>query len=296
MANTFKVKIIKPGLFTSIQDLGRIGNQDAGIPFGGAMDIEAHKIANELVDNPHDNPTLEMTQIGPELAFEGNGQIAITGAEMKVELNGRPVALYETLDIKSGDHLVFHQTTLGCRTYLAIKGDWLAEKWLNSYSVVANLMNIKGVPKSLKSGNEFEVTITSFIPQRVYPLHLRPVYSSCYIIRVVTGPEFEQFKIEDIQSFFESIYLVSSDSNRMGYRLDGKIENYSPATEEISSGIVPGTVQITNSGQPIILTADAQTTGGYPRIVNVVNEDLSIVAQMKAGDEVKFMLVSLSDL
>ncbi|HEY9117076.1 MAG TPA: hypothetical protein VIN11_04570, partial [Roseivirga sp.] len=169
-------------------------------------------------------------------------------------------------------------------------------KWLNSYSAVANLMNIQGVPKILKSGSEFEVGITSFIPKRVYPLHLRPIYSSCYIIRVVTGPEFEQFKIEDIQSFFESIFNVSSDSNRMGYRLDGKIENYTPSAEEISSGIVPGTVQITSSGQPIILTADAQTTGGYPRIVNVVSEDLSIVAQMKAGDEVKFMLVSLSDL
>ncbi len=287
---------MKPGLFTSIQDLGRIGHQDAGIPFGGAMDKEAHKIANELVDNPHHTPTLEITQIGPDLVFEGTGQIAITGAEMIAELNGKLVQMYQTLDIKSGDHLIFHHTDLGCRTYMAVRGEWLSQKWLGSFSAVANLMNIEGVPKILKAGTEIQVKTTNFIEQRTYPLHLRPVYSSCYIIRVVTGPEFEQFKIENIQSFFQTIFIVSPDSNRMGYRLEGKIEDYEPAGEEISSGIVEGTVQITNSGQPIILTADAQTTGGYPRIVNVVSDDLSIVSQMKSGDEVKFMLVSLSDL
>lgn len=296
MANTFKIHIVKPGMFTTLQDLGRTGHQDAGISFGGAMDKEAHKIANELLDNPHNTPTLEMTLVGAEILFEGNGQIAISGADMNAELNGQPAPMYQTMDIKDGDRLVFHQSKLGCRTYLAAKGEWQGKEWLKSFSAVANLMNVDGVPGMLKSGDTVEIHITQFIPLRNYPLSLRPIYSSCYIVRVITGPEFEQFDIEQVQSFFDTTFKVSSDSNRMGYRLEGSIEHYEPKGEEISSGIVEGTIQITNSGQPIILTADAQTTGGYPRLANVVSEDLSIVAQMKAGDEVKFMLVSLSDL
>lgn len=296
MENRFVIHIVKPGLFSTLQDMGRRGHQDAGIPFGGAMDKEAHKIANELLDNPHETPTIEMTLIGAELLFEGSGQIAITGADMHADLNGKPVIMYETLDIKDGDRLVFHQAELGCRTYLAAKGVWQANEWLKSFSAISNLLNIEGLPNRLKAKDEIGIQITNFIPRRTYPIALRSVYSSCYILRVVTGPEFEQFTMEQIQSFFETIFKVSADSNRMGYRLEGAIEDYQPNGEEISSGIVEGTIQVTKSGQPIILTADAQTTGGYPRIVNVISEDLSIVAQMKAGDEVKFMLMSLSDI
>ena len=296
MANLFKINILKPGLFTTLQDLGRTGHQDAGIPFSGAMDKEAHKIANELLDNPHTTPTIEMTLKGAEFSFEGTGQVAITGADMSAMLNGHPAAMYETLDIKSGDKLIFGRAVLGCRTYLAAKGEWQATEWLKSFSTVSNLLNIEGVPGTLKATQTLEIQITNFIPLRKFPLARRPIYSSCYILRVITGPEFEQFDIEQIQSFFDTTFEVSPDSNRMGYRLKGAIEHYEPKSEEISSGIVQGTIQVTSSGQPIILTADAQTTGGYPRIANVVSEDLSIVAQMKAGDEVKFMLVSLSDL
>lgn len=296
MASMFKINILKPGLFTTLQDLGRIGHQDAGIPFSGAMDKEAHKIANELLDNPHSTPTIEMTLKGAEFEFEGEGQIAITGADMHAELNTKPAPMYQTIDVKYGDKLVFHQSDLGCRTYLAVKGEWTSTQWLKSFSAVSNLMNIEGVPGQLKAGNIIEIETSNFIERRTYPLALRPIYSSCYILRVVSGPEFEQFDIQQIQSFFDTTFEVSADSNRMGYRLKGNIEHYEPQGEEISSGIVEGTIQITNSGEPIILTSDAQTTGGYPRIANVVSEDLSIVAQMKAGDEVRFMLVSLSDL
>ncbi len=296
MPECLKIHMEKPGLYTSIQDLGRIGFQDAGIPFSGAMDKESHKIANELVGNPHHYPTLEITQIGPEIRFEGTGQIALTGADMAAELNGKSIRRYETIDIKNNDHLILHQSRLGCRTYLAARGQWQTELWLNSHSAVSNLSSVEGIPKPLKALQCIEVSTPNFIPQRLYPEHLRPVFSSCYVLRVVTGPEFEQFGIEQIQSFFESVFTVSPDSNRMGYRLNGTLENYSTLREEISSGIVPGTVQITKSGQPIILTADAQTTGGYPRLANVIEEDLSIVGQMKAGDEVKFMLVGLPDL
>ena len=121
----------------------------------------------------------------------------------------------------------------------------------------------------------------------------KPYYSSCYIVRVVTGPDFERFNINQIENFFHQIFTVSQDANRMGYRLKESLLNYNAEKVEISSGIIPGTIQITNSGQPIVLLADAQTTGGYPRIANVVSEDLDMFGQIKAGDEVKFMLATL---
>lgn len=296
MDNTFKIELTKPGLFTTLQDLGRTGHQDSGIPFSGAMDKEAHKTANELVGNEHRTPTIEMTLLGAEFKFEGNGQIAITGADMKPRLNGKSISLYQTIDIQSGDELKLGRVELGCRTYLAARGEWKGTEWLKSFSAIANLMNVEGVPNQLKANDIIEIENTTFIPHRSYPTTSRPIYSTSYILRVVTGPEFEQFDIDQIQSFFASIFTVSPDSNRMGYRLNGAIQNYSTKREEISSGIVEGTIQITNSGEPIILTADAQTTGGYPRICNIISEDLPIVAQMKAGDEVRFMLVSLADL
>ena len=296
MSKIFKIKILKPGMFSTIQDLGRNGYQDSGIPFGGAMDKEAHKIANELLDNPHETPTIEMTMIGAEFEFEGQGQIAITGADMEAELNGASAPLYETIDIKEGDQLHFGRAKLGCRAYLAAKGEWKVPKWLGSASVISNLLHMKDLPQPLKKDQSIEVNTHAFIPIRKYALSSIPVYSSCYIIRVITGPEFDQFNIEQVQSFFQQTFEVSPDSNRMGYRLKGSLKDYQPERDEISSGVVEGTIQITHSGQPIILTADAQTTGGYPRIAHVIAEDLSIIAQMKAGEEVKFMLVSLSDL
>ena len=296
MDNLLKIKILKPGLFSSLQDLGRVGHQDAGIPFSGAMDKEAHKIANELLDNPHATPTIEMTLCGAELEFEGVGQIAITGADMNAKLNDKPVPLYQTIDIKSGDRLSFHRVESGCRTYLAARGEWSGTEWLSSFSTISNLLKVDGIPQQLQPNQSIEIRTSNFIEQRTYPKTARPIYTSSYIIRVVTGPEFEQFSIDQIQSFFDKVFEVSADSNRMGYRLKGAIKDYKPLREEISSGIVEGTVQVTSAGEPIILAADAQTTGGYPRIANVVTEDLSIVAQMKAGDEVRFMLVGLADL
>jgi len=296
MSDSLKIRVQSPGMFTSLQDLGRNGNQDSGVPFGGAMDKESHKIANELLDNQRSEPTIEMTYLGATFEFEGEGQIAITGADMGAKLNNNPVAMYKTIDVQNGDVLSFGQAQLGCRTYLGVKGEWQAPKWLDSFSVVSNLTDLDGIPKPLKKDDELEVKILSFIPNRKYPIGSIPVYSSCHIIRVITGPEFERFSIEQMQSFFQKVFTVSPDSNRMGYRLEGELKDYVTKREEISSGIVEGTIQITKSGKPIILTADAQTTGGYPRIANVVRDDLSRVGQMKAGDEVKFMLVNLSEL
>lgn len=296
MSDLLKVTCLKTGLYTSIQDEGRFGVQDQGIPFSGALDKSSMQIANQLVGNPLNSPVLEMTMFGPTLQFEGKGQIAITGANMKATLNGESVDNYITTDIGSGDLLEFHNTDYGCRTYLSIGGQWQVPKWLNSYSALPHLMELPDLPAKLVDDYSFAVAINETQEVHEYPIQHRPIFSECYIIRVVTGPEFDQFDIDVIQDFFDQIFVIHGDSNRMGYRLKGILENYKPSREEISSGIVNGTVQISNVGKPIILMADAQTTGGYPRIANIVSEDLEIVAQMKPGDELKFMLVSLEEL
>lgn len=296
MPEFLKVKCLKTGLYTSIQDEGRFGVQDQGIPISGALDKSSMRIANTLVGNLPNAPVLEMTLFGPTFEFEGKGQIAITGANMKATLNGNPVENYMTLNIESGDLLQFHNTDFGCRTYMSIGGQWQVQNWSNSFSALPSLMEEPGLPARLVDDFSFTVAINQ--PQELisYPERNRPLFSESYVIRVVTGPEFDQFEIEVIQDFFDRIFVIHGDSNRMGYRLKGNLQDYVPFGEEISSGIVIGTVQISNAGKPIILMADAQTTGGYPRIANVVSDDLEIVAQLKPGDELKFMLVSLEEL
>ena len=293
MPEFLKVKCLKTGLYTSIQDEGRFGVQDQGIPISGALDKSSMRIANQLVGNLPNSPVLEMTLFGPKLKFEGQGQIAITGANMKATLNGKRVENYMTLNIKSGDLLEFHNTDFGCRTYMSIGGQWQVQNWSNSFSALPSLMEEPGLPARLVDDYSFTVAINQMHELISYPERNRPLFSECYVIRVVTGPEFDQFEIEVIQDFFDRIFVIHGDSNRMGYRLKDNLQDYVPSGEEISSGIVIGTVQISNAGKPIILMADAQTTGGYPRIANVVSDDLEIVAQLKPGDELKFMLVSL---
>lgn len=293
MPEVLKVTCLKAGLYTSIQDEGRIGVQDQGIPFSGALDKNSMHTANRLVGNTSSSPILEMTMFGATLSFEGRGQIAMAGANMKATLNDVPVENYTLINVESGDVLAFHDTVYGCRTYLAIGGTWQTKQWLGSHSALPNLIQSDALPSKIGDGFSFEINTHDELPSKTIPLHKRPIYAECYIIRVVTGPEFSQFEIDVIQDFFEQIFIVDSDSNRMGYRLKGSLDSYKPLGPEISSGITIGTVQINNAGSPIILMADAQTTGGYPRMVNVIQEDLEIVAQMKPGDELKFMLVSL---
>lgn len=296
LADQLQLFFQKAGLYTSVQDSGRPGVQDLGIPIGGALDLESMQMANELVGNAKNNAVLEVTMMGPEIMFEGHGQLAITGADMEPTINGKPIPMYQTIDIETGDLLKLGTVKHGCRSYISIGGKWLSPTWLKSQSAPAKLMSSESFPSKIEQGDSLTIEVDEPIEKQTRPLSQRPLYASCYIVRVVTGPEFELFDISDVQDFFDQIFVIDAASNRMGCRLKGTIKNYVSDRDEISSGIVPGTVQITNSGSPVILMADAQTTGGYPRIVNIVSEDLDIVAQMKPGDELKFMLVSLEDL
>ncbi len=288
-----KLHFRKTGLKTTIQDFGRNGHQHIGIPVGGALDKLSMSAANRILDNEVNTPVLECTLIGPEIEFEGEGMICLTGAEMNGSIEDEPIERYKAVRVKSGDILKFKGAQEGCRTYIGIKGQWKVKSWLGSYSSLSSYLSEKGFMGPVQVNDKLEIEDLSSNENLPEIKIKKPYYASCYIVRVVTGPEFSQFSIEQIESFFHQIFTISQDANRMGYRLNERITGYDSSAEEISSGIIPGTVQITNSGQPIVLLADAQTTGGYPRMVNVISEDLNLFGQMKPGDEVKFMLATL---
>lgn len=287
---------LKTGLQTLIQDQGRIGYQSYGVPVSGVMDQQAATLANQLVGNPTNHPVLEITLLGPTIQVEGDCQIAITGADLSPEINRQAIPLYTTIAVKDGDTLSFGAIKNGCRAYLAIGGNWQIPKWLDSYSALP-YSGKAATPNSLiEKGTTLPVETRPSIPIQNIKKEAQPIYPKTLRVRVLPGPEFEAFSSYTIAYFFSRGYQLTNDSNRMGYRLNANLIDFKPEREVISSGIIPGTIQITSAGQPVILMADAQTVGGYYRIANVISEDLDKLAQLKPGDEVWFSLVRMEEV
>lgn len=286
---------LKPGLFTTIQDQGRFGYQAFGVPISGALDQGAATLANQLVGNPENSPLLEITLMGPKIQFEGTGIIAITGADLSPRLNGQPCPLNKTVQISDADILQFGRPVQGCRSYLSVGGKWEVPSWLASYSAITQNGAVLTPTSLIKKGTSIQVMAKfdeSLQLQEVIPSTAKKPPQ----IRVLPGPEFDLFSRFTIGEFFGQEYGISPDSNRMGYRLNEKLFSFSQQKEMISSGIIPGTIQITSAGQPIVLLADAQTTGGYYRIANVISQDLDTLAQLRPGDSLRFSLISFDQL
>lgn len=278
----------KAGLETTVQDLGRSDYLAYGVPQSGAMDKFAYRIANHLLDNPINTPVLEITYLAPNILIEGDCQIALTGANLSPKLNGKTLPMYEAVNIQESAKLSFGNIQNGCRTYLAIRGNWLLEQHLGSCSTLNN----SKLGKAIQKGDELFVEPFARIPKRIFPKKFRPTYPEEVNIRVLPAPEFEDFDKQSIGFFFSQTYTISKESNRIGYRLQEVLPNFSPQTELISSATLPGTIQITSAGQAIVLLADAQTTGGYPRIAQVITADLDKFAQLKPNDKIRFQLVT----
>ena len=290
MKKTIKIHFIKSGLQTLIQDEGRRGHEAFGVPVSGVMDLKAYRLANSLVGNLEGSPVLEITLLGPTIEFQEAAQIAITGANLSPKINNIEVPIYQTLDIPKGGMLSFGRVQNGCRAYLAINGIWKIKKWLDSFSAFP-FDDGEATPDSfIKKGDILTIESQKYFSIKKIEKDHYPIITASPSIRVMAGPEFEKFTRKDIASFFSSEYTISSESNRMGYKLCEQLPDFQPIKEVISSGIVPGTIQITNAGQPIILMKDAQTTGGYARMANVISEDLDVLAQLKPGDELRFSM------
>ena len=308
------ITVVKPGLLTTVQDLGRYGYQKFGVIVSGAMDHFAHTIANYLVGNDANEATLEITLVGPELIFKNDALISICGANISPMINGKPVPTWHPIFLKAGCKLTFGPLRTGCRTYLAIAGGINIPEVMRSKSTYlrANIGGIKGRPlqkddrisvgKPSKLGDiimeylqgkthEDSFAIGSWtVPTHIYPWNNKEIH-----IRVMRGYQFSLFTKESQKEFFTSPYLVTSQSDRMGYRLDGPPLSLKVAKEMISEAVDYGTIQVPADGKPIILMADRQTTGGYPKIAQVASVDLPLVAQAKPGDKLFFHEISHED-
>lgn len=278
------------GLLTTVQDKGRYGYQRYGMPVSGAMDTFSLELANLLVGNEPGDACLEATITGPELEFTGTTVVAITGANMDPHLNGQGIPMNTAVDVKPGDRLGFRGLKCGCRSYIAFSGGIDVPLVMGSRSTYlrAGIGGHQG--RAIIQGDELplgEFKRPSVI--KVIPEGLIPEYKHEQTIRVIPGPEAHYFELSGLRNFLSTEYMVTAQSDRMGYRLSGEpVMHKEGMSGIISAGVTAGTIQVPGSGQPIILMADRQTSGGYARIANVITVDLTLLAQMQPGDTIHF--------
>jgi antagonist of KipI len=292
MTSVFQVH--EPGLFTTVQDLGRPNAIAAGVQAGGAMDRFAHSAANLLVGNDPSLATLECTFSGPHLIAEHPCLIAITGADFDPHINGAPAPAWTGLFLVAGDQLTFGLRRSGARVYIAVGGGMEGDRWLGSLST--NLMAARGGMRGrpLKSGDVLTIASEPRKPAvsgRRVAEQLRPEYGD-HTLRAISGPHIQRLEPEGRGLLFDSPYRVSRDADRMGYRLEG-LQLVTTGEELLSFGLVRGAVQVPHNGQPILLMADHQTAGGYPVVATVVSASLPVAAQLLPGDEVRFAEVTV---
>ena len=308
------LQIISAGLLTTIQDTGRNGHQKEGIIVSGAMDALALRIGNLLVGNPENAAALEITLLGPQIYFAAEHIICLTGADLSPEINNNRVKMWRPIRIPKGSLLQFGKPALGCRTYLSISGSFAINPVLGSYATYlrAGLGGLNGIP--LQAGDIIpcpgtnatannlvrafnpEDNPNSFISASwTITSQLYPKYELKPIIRVMKGPEYNWFKESSQANFWHYAYRVSPQSDRMGYRLDGTLLFLKEKSELLSGAVTFGTVQVPAQGNPIILMADHQTTGGYPGIAQVITADFSTLAQVAPGQNIFFKEASLSE-
>jgi antagonist of KipI len=285
------------GMLTTVQDQGRYGYQRYGMPVSGAMDIFSYELANLLVGNKVHEACLETTITGPEILFTDAGAVALCGADMGPLKNGMPVSMNKTIKIESGDMLSFRGLKNGCRCYIAFAGGINVPPVMGSRSTYLRAKTGGFGGRALSPGDELALGVSEKeIRILEIPGKLLLPFKSSQTIRICPGPEINRFGLEGIQKLLTSEYTVTDHSDRMGYRLAGNIIKHKSSNADIiSAGISAGTIQIPGDGQPVILMADRQTTGGYSRIANVISADLTLLAQMIPGDHIRFREISLKE-
>lgn len=291
------IRILKGGMLTTVQDLGRTGYQSQGFSVAGVMDIRSFKIANLLLDNPENEAVLEMTLIGPTLQFTSATIIAITGGDFSPTINGEPAPMYTALYMNKGDILKFGSARTGSRGYIAF----------SSYLDVPVVMGSRCT--NLKSGIggfkgrklQADDYIGFRIKRRYLPFFLsRKLDGDRFeeesaVLRVVMGPQDKLFSKQGIKSFLSGEYTVTSDFDRMGCRLEGPFIASKETSDIISDGIAFGSVQVPSHGKPIILLSDRQTTGGYAKIATVVSVDIPKLVQRKTDHKIHFQSISVEE-
>lgn len=276
------VKVLTPGALTTVQDIGRYGYQRFGIPVAGVMDEYSYKIANYLVGNDENEAVLEMTFIGTNLEFLEDMVIAITGANLKPQVNKQDISMWQSIQVKKGDILSFAGVKEGIRTYLAFGGkiNVPVVNGSKSTTIKSKLGGYQG--RKLQKDDMLEIEISkNATPNKKLDEKYIPKFNKEEKIRVVLGPQDDYFTEVGIATFLSKEgYSITAESDRMGVRLDGKAIEHKQTADIISDGAVIGSIQVPANGMPIILMADRQTTGGYTKIGTVIKQDICKISQM----------------
>ena len=289
------IRILKGGMMTTVQDLGRYGYQSQGFSVAGVMDVRSFKIANLLLDNPENEAVLEITLIGPTLEFTSATIIAITGGDFQPTINGEPAPMYTALYMNKGDVLKFGSARTGSRGYIAF----------SSYLDIPVVMGSRCT--NLKSGLggfkgrklEADDYIGFRIKRRYLPfflsrkLDMDEFDQTEATLRVVMGPQDGMFSKQGIQTFLGSEYTVTNEFDRMGCRIEREPIEHVGDGNINTDGISVGSIQVPTNGKPIIMLSDRQSTGGYAKIGTVISVDLAKIAQAQPGQKVRFVNVSL---
>lgn len=302
------IKVLKPGLQTTVQDQGRLGMYEIGMPPSGAMDQFAFKVSNMLVGNHPNAAVLEITYLGPELLFQKEMQISLTGGNIPPKINGKAVSMWETLSVKEGDILSFDYVQTGARVYLAVTGGIDVPLVMNSRSTYT-LIGIGGYEgRALAEGDE--LNIGNLQIQKVpvgTSLHrdFIPTYGKSHEIRVVVGLCSYRLTEESKRLFLETEWVVTPEANRIGYRHKGERLKFVEREQPFGAGSNPsnvtdlgypiGSIQVPDGVEPIVLLHDAVTGGGYATVATVISTDLNKMAQIKTNEKVHFVSVSLDE-
>lgn len=281
----------KPGVITSFQDMGRTGYQRFGVPVAGAMDVFAFQIANILVGNKRNEVCLEVTLIGPQLEAHHPITLAITGADLQPSVNGKSVHMWETFTMEEGDRLTFGKLQSGVRAYIAVAGGFAVPAIFGSKSMDMN----SGLGYMLEKGEAIEGNPVASRSGIGLSRKVIPIYQKEIDVAIIEGPHTNLFTEADRQRFYQTTFIVGANSNRMGYRLEAADFQITPSGDIWSDATPFGGIQIPPNGQPIILMADRQTTGGYPRIGTVIFTDLPNIAQLPPQGKIRFYSISVED-
>ena len=291
------LRVIKPGMLTTIQDAGRWGLQSRGVPVAGPMDPVSHRLANALVGNDRLAATLEVTLLGPELEFEDERLVSVAGADFELWLDGRAVPSHAPFVVAAGSRLRFGARGLGARAYLAISGGIAVPPTLGSRAthLVSRMGGMAGRPLKagdrLPLGNPAHVPGTALAPQTA----ILPLPDGSAQIRVLAGPQSDFFTPDALDVLQSAPYVVGQHSDRMGFRLEGPRLAHARAPDIISDATPLGVLQVPASGQPILLMADRQTTGGYPKLATVISADIALAGQLGPGDRIVFVVCTPLD-
>lgn len=306
------IHVLHPGLLTTLQDVGRVGYQKQGIIVSGAMDVYSLRLANLLVGNDEGEAALEVTLMGPRLKFDDNTLLAVTGGNLSPTIDGRILPMERPVYVKAGSMIKFGACQSGCRAYLAVAGGYDVPKVMGSKSTYlrAGLGGFQG--RALQKGDDLSVQTPQEASLRIIQHFVKQHSAASFVstdwyagrdqaaspgraIRITRGRQFDLFTEASKNALLTDSFRVAPQSDRMGYRLSGESLKLAHQVDMVSEGITLGTIQVPPDGNPIVLLADRQTAGGYPKIAQVIAVDVAVIAQSKPGSLLSFQEVSVAE-